>query len=657
MENSILTNDVCDIVTQMERYIKSDGIKKEKVEKLINEVKYLYSLYKTAPSIVFMADKGIGKTSIINFILDFSYRRQKTKTTNKKKRKIDIYQDVLDTGAGATTSFKVILIQANNNISRIKIEPYSDNETADIIRGFCKKIYHDVFNDKNYRCDVPPEMHRAIVNMINLHEFEVDDNVAKIDLIKQYAYKYEDRFQELVEDLVERCNLENRKTIIFDCDVSDEKASIRSIFRKINLMHLDYAPLPKCVTIEVSKKIFDFKSLGNIHSIIDTRGLEGGGIPTDRKDIRDYFKNQNDKILMLVDKFKSPSNSMIKLLSDYIHEEDYELISRVGYMLNFYDGEPENVLMEDGKAGEEFRGIQYKKEQLVDLLNSNNIKIDENNIIFANPKRFMDSEGAISIDMDDIEDYGSKEGAEQYKLCIRNDDRKELIDSIKSMVDNRKAFILNQIQLKYKEFEVIKNKELDSLNLDKNSIIEKIISLKKNYYSISEKLLINHIMSEYFKSLYPATIMAINNRYGIYFERDIYLVGCNEIEQIYKKPLIKIANYAIKQIYENVETEKEKRIISYAVQAIREYFYKYIDKMNVGFYNYIKDNVFKKEDYEFWNKVMSRWGDGPGYTNDVITWYEMKIDNSDASTYITSMLNNEIDTFKNGLIDVINENL
>lgn len=657
MENSICTNDVCDIITQMERYIKSNGIKKEKVKKLIREVKYLDSLYKTAPSIVFMADKGTGKTSIINFIIDFIYRRQKIKTTNKKKRKIDIYQDVLDTGAGATTSFKVILMQADNDTSRINIEPYSDNETIDIIRGFCKKIYHDVFNDNNYRCDVPPEMHRAIVNMIDLHEFEVDDNVAKIDLIKQYAYKYEDRFEELVEDLVERCNLENRKTIIFDCDELDEKASIRSIFRKINLMHIDYAPLPKCVTIEVSKKIFDFKSLGNIHSIIDTRGLEGGGIPTDRKDIRNYFKNQDDKILMLVDKFKSPSNSIIKLLSDYIHEEDYELISRVGYMLNFYDGEPENVLMEDGKAGEEFRGIQYKKTQLIDLLNSNNIKIDENNIIFTNPKRFMDSEGAISIDMDDLDDYGSKEEAEQYKLCIRNDDREELIESIKSVVDNRKKFILNQIQLKYKEFEVIKNKELDSLNLDKNAIIETIINLKKNYYSISEKLFINNIMSAYFQSLYPATIMAINNRYGIYFERDIYLVGCNEIEQMSKKPLIKIAKYAICQICKDIKTEKEEKIISYVLQAIKEYSCRYIDRMNASFYTYIKDNVFKKEDYKFWNKVMNRWGGGPGYTNDIIAWYEMKIGDSQASTHITNMLNDEIDKFKNGLIDVINENL
>ena len=33
MENSICTNDVCDIITQMERYIKSNGIKKEKVKK------------------------------------------------------------------------------------------------------------------------------------------------------------------------------------------------------------------------------------------------------------------------------------------------------------------------------------------------------------------------------------------------------------------------------------------------------------------------------------------------------------------------------------------------------------------------------------------------------------------------------------------------
>lgn len=655
MHKNILTENISNMISQMKFYINNEGTRKVKVEKLLNDIINLSELYNKKISIVFIADKGIGKTSIINYILNLIYKREKIKRGSKDK-KIDIYQDVLDTGAGATTSFEVEILQSENDINKIEIEPYTKEETLIMVREFCKKTYADVFNDKKLIGNLPPEILRALRNMTGLKITELQDKT-KIDLAKELVLEYEGRYDEFEELVIKRCNLELRNETCFTCDVFDEKSSIRSTFRKINLMHIEKAPLPRKIILKISNQLFDFTELGNIHSLIDTRGLESGVIPTDRKDIRRYFKNEQDKIIILVDKFNSPSQSIVKLLDNYIHDSECEVVSRLAYVSNFKDGEPENVLMEDGEADIEAEGIQYKNQQLIDYMKSNNINVDINNILFTNPKRFMDSEGAIKIEIDDIDDYGSKVEAIKAKMEIRDIKRKELIEAIKTIEENRRKFILNQMGLKFQEFIAIKNKELEGLDINKDLIIKQISELKKNINHETNEKIGNSILSEYIQSNHPSTLMAMNNRYGIYYEKDIYLVGCNEIEQIFKIPFAEICNNVIKHIKNNVKTEQEKKAISFVIQSIKEYFYNCIEDLNSNFYLYLKEDIFNKEYDRFWNTVVRRWGMGQGYVNDIVGYYENQLLEKEFGKLITNILSKEMDNFKEGLIKLINEDI
>ena len=75
------------------------------------------------------------------------------------------------------------------------------------------------------------------------------------------------------------------------------------MFRDLNLVKLQDAPLAKRITIELSQEVFDFSLLNGISKIIDTRGLEAGSV-TDRMDIKDYFTSETNDFLFLIDEFK-----------------------------------------------------------------------------------------------------------------------------------------------------------------------------------------------------------------------------------------------------------------------------------------------------------------------------------------------------------------
>ena len=95
--------------------------------------------------------------------------------------------------------------------------------------------------------------------------------------------------------------------------------SVKRIFKeiyKINLVHIKEAPLPKKITVMLSKDIFDFSKFNRISKIIDTRGLEVTS-NTDRIDIKSIFRDGENNILLFVDKFNSPSKSIIDLVDHY----------------------------------------------------------------------------------------------------------------------------------------------------------------------------------------------------------------------------------------------------------------------------------------------------------------------------------------------------
>ncbi|MBS5822257.1 MAG: hypothetical protein KID00_00110 [Clostridium argentinense] len=644
-------DNILNLIDEMKTYQENNGKRSKSIDNSLKRIIEIQKLLNEKFSLVFVTDKGIGKTSIINYILDLVYEREKKL---KSGRKSIVYQDVLETGAGATTTSETEIIQSSNEYCEIEIIPNTRPETEELLRDFAKYIFKEVHVDFQCYSSIAPELFRAMRNMTGLKE--VENSIGeKIDLAKNLAENYDKSDYSLFEDeILKKADLDSRlRTNFIINKYEDEKKLIRNIFNKINLMNFENIPLPKKVIIKLTKDIFDFNSLGTIDRIIDTRGLESGVIATDRKDIRELFKKDKNKIIILVDKFNSPSQSIMKLIDTYVQEDDYETINRVSYLVNFRDGEPENVVVHSGKAYSEILGIDAKCQDIHKYIKSNNINLKLDNIIFTNPKRYLDSNGKILIDEEDIEDYGDPIEARNFKKDIRLEKKRELWCDIYRIAENYRQELVRELNIKSEEFKNIKNKDIEDLKLDFHTIINDI-----NNFNIDDKYTKNSpftIFQEYILNCHHSTLMALNNRYGVYNNRDIYLVGSANVEKLFRSCLKHITINAINSILSQVTTEDGKKVVSFIINDIKRYYINFVDEINSFVYEHLKNNVFNKDYIEFWNELTARWGKGNGYIVDINKYYRKQLEKQQLEYYINNATFEWIRSFKNGLIAIIEE--
>ena len=335
-------------------------------------------------SLVFMAEKGAGKTTTIDFLLALTQEKQKI--NEKTKKKYIVEEDILETGSGATTTSEVEICQSDEEVSKITITPYEIEEVREILVVFAKSMFSNMHEIAGGDEQLAPELIRACRNMTGLTE-KKNESGEKVDLLKELILQYNAKeYTDFEKKIIENAKLEERNETTFICDDKNGKYWIKKIFRRINLVHIKEAPLPKKITVMLSKDIFDFSKFNRISKIIDTRGLEVTS-NTDRSDIKSIFRDGENNILLFVDKFNSPSKSIIDLVDHYIYDDGMDIVNRVGYIVNHRDGEAEKVVGCDGIIDNEEDGIAEKRNQVIQIFKDNNVYIKEENIIYCSPKR------------------------------------------------------------------------------------------------------------------------------------------------------------------------------------------------------------------------------------------------------------------------------
>lgn len=622
---------------------------KERINKIENQLKEEYSL-------IFMAEKGAGKTTTIDFLLGLTYEREKV--NEKTKKKYIVEEDILETGSGATTTSEVEICQSNDEYSKIIITPYEIEDVKDILITFAKAMFSNIHEIEGIEEQLAPELIRACRNMTGLTERKNEEGI-KVDLLKELVLQFnENEYDSFESRILESANLESRNKIEFICDEKKdkEKAWIKKIFRRVNLVHIDDAPLPKKITLMLSKDIFDFDKLNRITKIIDTRGLEVAS-NTDRSDIKSIFRDGENQIILFVDKFNSPSKSIIDLVDHYVYDKDMDIIDRLGYIVNFRDGEAEKVVGCDGIIENEEDGINEKRKQVVQIFKDNNVYIKDENIIYCNPKRNLDQEGRIKISIDELEEYDYDQAAiimdKKEERAVEHD---VFVDNVISFVDDYEEKLLNQRNL------VIKNYEDIRAQIEKNATIDvKPITdyIENHEVKISLKEKIAKIYENYISNKFPSTLRAINNRFGIYGNYDIYCEGANVIESYLKKALKEFKDEIINQINvvndnKNLNSNQEKAK-QFMIIDINKFFFRYIEEINSIFYSNLKEDIFATTNDEFWVKVKSRWGKGSGYRKDVVIYYEDNIRVKGMEDYIDSQINRIVEEFKRELVNILND--
>ena len=89
------------------------------------------------------------------------------------------------------------------------------------------------------------------------------------------------------------------------------------------------------------------------------------------------------------------------------------------------------------------------------------------------------------------------------------------------------------------------------------------------------------------------------------------------------------------------------------IKDINKYFFRYIEIINEYFYNRLKEEIYSKKDMSFWDKVKARWGKGAGYRKEINTYYRGNIVDKNFNSQINEEVNELVEEFKNGLIEIL----
>ena len=632
--------------------------------KMLEKVELLKKNAFTDFSLVFIGEKGVGKTTNICRFLNLVQNVSK----KRKGKEIEVIEEILQTGSGATTICDIEIASSPTGRSFIEIEEISTQDVYDYLKSFAEYIFVRAqrSNDSTVELEdsvpLPPEIERACRNMTKLKETK--ENEIRIDHGIELAKRYDDNeFTLFLDAVFSRANINNRTQTNFTNDINitkeEEKVWIKTIFKDLNLGKIEVAPLPRVIKIYLSDEIFDFKNLPNINRIVDTRGLDASA-NSDRKDLYKIFREEANNIIILIDKFAAPSLSMIDLLNTYAFDEHLNLIDRLIYLVNFRNNEPNLVVGVDGTVDDEIEGIDIRRNQILRRFSENKIPFNENNIIFYNPLRFLDSEKRLEITFEDFEDYGSKEEAKRYKNEIIEDERKYILqqisDIISSVIDKYnnevKNIKMNLEKLKYSH----ENDEYAKSQLSK--VIQEVEGYHQENIEANEKVL--KIYDNYFKSKYPSTIRAINNRHGVYGNHDIYQEGAIRIEDLVKYQLKEIKDHTMLKLisikgYTNLSSGQEVAL-NLLIEDINILYENYINQINRSAYDTFENNVFSLKKYEpFWRKAIYRWGQGSGYKVDIINYYEEQMKASRLLDAIEITLDQYIKSFIENIIGLIRE--
>ena len=162
----------------------------------------------------------------------------------------------------------------------------------------------------------------------------------------------------------------------------------------------------------------------------------------------------------------------------------------------------------------------------------------------------------------------------------------------------------------------------------------------------------------YIGNKFPSTLRAINNRFGIYNNYDIYCEGANVIESLIKGTFKNFKDDIVTQLELSAKGKKlnnnQEKAKEFIVNDINKYFFNYMEEINNYFYNKLNEETFSRENDAFWDEVKSRWGKGCGYRKDVVNLYEKNIQDKGLSNEINEEIEEMLNGFKVGIIDVLN---
>lgn len=597
-----------------------EHLKKSALEDLAKELKMLSRLLEASQCrLVFIGQVGVGKTTAICHLTGLTADREKRKKTKTGEKTISVMEDLLATGAGFTTLCEVVVTRSEQ--TKFEIVPYRRDEVEQTIDDFCLSIWKKVHPDaeegmsSEQQVSFPPELIRAVRNMVQLPDGERGDDDAAVRFAQQFRRDEYERFRTQVTS---RARLDPRTCTELVCpkDVLDVREWLKETFDGLNLASIDTVSIPRMITLHVESGLLR-PEMSQVAALIDTKGVDAAQF--NREDLDKYIRGEDSALCILVERFEHAPTNVLALLQRHITQEAPISPYRFVLMVLPRGHEPEKVVSGHGKVGDRERGIHLRGIQIEETLTSRGLPRMGERLVFFDPLQHYEETGVdyrLKSDSspEDVEaERRGVWGAIFSALSTRNDricDRVSQIgDSLKRIREGKGLDPGEEELIRQTKHKIAEYGHLELANADR------FFELYRALWEGGKR----HMM----------TLRATNNRFGQYPHRniDIYYDAIPISEQLVRTAASH-PKEAILEIVRQVQTRASDgsdliELFTVLTKRIDHSFEEFVRTVAQKMRDYLNTKAFAPRNLsnQFWVDVQGRYGKGKGFRDDVLSLY------------------------------------
>ena len=547
----------------------------------------------TEYTIAFIGDIGVGKSTAICRAADLEVQEgQKS-------------ESVLESGGGGVTICEVHLVQGPHY--GILVEPVSESALRREVGEFAQYLMRPSHSGEE---PVPgdqethgtsKEIGRAIRNMSGLRSVRVrreDGSRQTVDHARGLAQEFKDADRDanaLTVEILSRSNLHQRtRRELWYSEMSGKTPLrwLRDIFLEVNNGRNAEFSLPNRIEVIVPKPILEEESLSI--RFVDTKGIDG---TAEREDLEFHF-NEANSIAVLCSRFNdAPSSSAQRLLDRAVQGQFQDLGNKAAVLVLPRPEEALAVKTDQGESSEDAEeGYDLKGEQARMILSSRN---------FPNA------------------------GLEFFN--VREDDVQRLNTFLLALVRNLRALHLQRLNGVIAEANAL----VENFEREQKSEILKAAAQRLTVWMNGNKELkpstvpLEASLLSAIVNVYASSVRASVRRQGEWPNLDYphelgYGTRVKASRIVRRKQQDFRAN--VKNILDDPEMEEAhglaqqaQRLFDTGIETLLR------NSREMGVTIHTND---MQPDSNFWGRCEDRWGQGPGYRNDVLEihkkWFENK---------------------------------
>ena len=513
----------------------------------------------------------------------------------------------------------MIVTPAEN--TEFEIDPYPRKEVERIIGDFCftawKRVYPDSNNEEQKAADqsnFPQELLRAVRNVLKLSEGERREDDAEIRLAREFS---SEAYEQFLSQVLSQAKLDSRTLTKLTCPATetDRRAWIKKTFDDLNLARLDTVSIPRRITLRVDGTLLT-PQMAKVSAVIDTKGVDA--VQFNREDLDRYIRDDREAFCILTEGFGTAPTNVAPLLQRHITPEVPMALSKFALMVVPRGSEPENKIGTNGPVGERDVGIKLLRGQIDGTLSS--LGIRGLNVFFFDPLQHFERAGV---------DWKRRADSEGEEVTSDRDEAwKEIFKAIELREDKawERVTQINDIFQKIREGK--------GPNPHEEALVRQARAKIAEYRNIT---LAN---ADRFLEMYrrnwegPGSriagwLRATNNRFGVYEARtiNVYYDAVPISEQLVRTAVSR-SKEAVLEIVRAVRNTSPpdsdlRELLAVLETRIDTSFESMVREVGAFMQTYLNGTALAPQDLTnpFWASVQNRFGQGPGFRDDVLNMY------------------------------------